>query len=170
MNRLLLSNCLQQPLGQPLHGEMVPETSSQFPVLSDSGLLRTENWHQPPATAMLSRKCGELLAGLLGFCCWSCSLRPSGRWRWPVLPGRQPCTACDSRCPRIRCNRRCHAIMRWHSRGRPSPNRLKSDRLKSNRRTPRFNPPMMATAVRTIAAAALPPLSGRNPLPVCSPF
>ena len=47
----------------------------------------TGNWVL--GTAMLFRKCGEFLAGLLDFCCWSCSLRPSGRWRWRMVPSRE---------------------------------------------------------------------------------
>jgi hypothetical protein len=74
-------------------------------------LQRTEHWF----SAMLFRKCGEFLAALPGFCCWSCSLRPLDRWRWPVPPNRQPCTACASPYPhprpRMRRCLRCHHAM-----------------------------------------------------------
>jgi hypothetical protein len=50
-------------------------------------LLRTEDWELASTTSncYAFRKCGEFLAGLPDSCCWSCSPRPSGRWRWPVL-------------------------------------------------------------------------------------
>jgi TonB dependent receptor len=94
------------------------ETNCQLPVLSESGLLRLIAGPLatgPPVPAMLSRKCGEFLAGLPGFCCWSCSPRPTGRWRWRSVPSRKPCTACANRCLCMRSSPRCHATMRWHS-------------------------------------------------------
>ena len=72
------------------------------------------------------RKCGEFFAGPQDFCCWSSSLRPTRRWRWPVLRSREPCTACATRSPSIH-GSPCHAIIRWQSQWRPSPNRPKSD-------------------------------------------
>jgi len=59
----MLANCLQQLFGEFVHGEMVPEISSQFPVLSSQQPLPlgtgTENWF----SAMLSANVGNLSLG-----------------------------------------------------------------------------------------------------------
>jgi hypothetical protein len=109
------------------------------------------------------RKCGEFFAGPQDFCCWSSSLRPTRRWRWPVLRSREPCTACATRSPSIH-GSPCHAIIRWQSRMRHSPNRPKSDHPPKLR----FKTATTITAARTTVAAALPPPSGRDPLSTCS--
>src|SRR5450756_2224177 len=98
-----------------MHGEMVQqEISTQYPVLSGSGLLGTEYWHPTTSNCYAVRKCGELLAGLPDSCCWSCSPRPSGRWRWPVRPSRKPCTDCVSRCPTLRSKLQVDVIQPFH--------------------------------------------------------
>ena len=91
-NRRLFPNCLQQPLRQHAHGEMVQESvpGTQLPVpscqsqalcwLPNAGYgycvrAQSDCWvlctgYLVLITAMLSDKCGEFLAGLLGFCWW----------------------------------------------------------------------------------------------------
>ena len=136
-----------------MHGEMVQQESvpsSQFSVAAVWRVLDTGN--RVPATAILLRKCVELPAGLPDFCCWSCSPRPSGRWRWPVLPSREPCTACASRYPATRRSPRCRAIMRWRIK---VASQLRNPRkLVSSRRN---------CCLNQIAAAAQLPRSGRIP-------
>lgn len=134
-----------------------PVVSHQLSVFSEPGVLTTDNWQASFCYAF--DKCGELLvgrqaAGRLGVCCWSCSSRPLGRWRWPR---QAPCTARARWPPRRWSRRRCHAITRWHMRSPGDPS-LRKPRSKQ----------VTVTAARTIAVAALLHPSGRNPLPACS--
>ncbi len=154
-----LSSTAARPVRARRNGTAV--ASCQLPVASQPLPLATGYWRLVPA--MLFGKCGELLAGLLDFCRWPCSSRPSRRWRCLVLPCRKPCTACAGRCPHGRRSLSCTAIMRWRSRSRPSPNHRKLNPPK-----PRFRPPMTMTAAVAIAAAALPPPNGRSLHLVCS--